>query len=73
MESKKRSLAKALTWRVIAFATSFLVGLLVTKSSALGLTIALIDTVIKIFLYYLHERAWLKVSFGLPVEPDYQI
>jgi len=33
----------------------------------------LADTLIKLGVYYAHERCWLKVQFGKPKPPEYQI
>jgi uncharacterized membrane protein len=62
MESKKKSLIKTITWRVLATATTFLIGWLVTGSIALGLGIASIEFWAKLVLYYLHERVWSNIN-----------
>lgn len=62
MESKKKSIIKTITWRLIATATTFVIGWMVTGSIALGLGIASIEFWAKLVLYYLHERAWSKIS-----------
>jgi uncharacterized membrane protein len=36
-------------------------------------SIGSIELVTKMILYYFHERAWNKISFGKTKEPDYQI
>ncbi|MDA3816204.1 MAG: DUF2061 domain-containing protein [Prolixibacteraceae bacterium] len=61
----KRHLAKALTWRIIASLTTFLIGWLVTGNLNFGMAIGFADVVIKIALYYLHERAWYHSQFGI--------
>lgn len=62
MESKKKSIIKTITWRLIATATTFVIGWMVTGSIALGLGIASIEFWAKLVLYYLHERAWSKIN-----------
>jgi uncharacterized membrane protein len=64
MISKKRSLAKSLTWRVIAVITTLLVGYVMTGSWAFALSLALVSNGINFVLYYLHERVWLQVNWG---------
>jgi len=64
MISKKRSLAKSLTWRVIAIVSTLLIGYAMTGSWAFALSLTLVSNVINFVLYYLHERVWLKVSWG---------
>ncbi len=61
----KRHLAKAITWRIVASLTTFTIGWIVTGSLNFGMTIGAADVVIKIVLYYLHERAWYHSRFGI--------
>ena len=58
MMTRRRSLAKAVTWRVLATATTFAVSLIVTGSMAVAGSISAIEVVVKIVLYYAHERVW---------------
>jgi len=64
-ESRLRSAAKALTWRVIASLAAFLVALAVTGSVGIAGTVALVDIASRTILYYLHERMWSKVAWGM--------
>lgn len=67
--SKKRHIAKTITWRVIASVTTFFLAYLFFQddqdaiSKASGVAIA--EAAIKMVLYYFHERAWYKSDFGL--------
>ncbi len=73
MESAARSMAKSLSWRVVAMTITLSVTYAVTDSLGLAATVGLTDTVIKLGTYYAHERAWNRVSFGKPREPEYYI
>ncbi len=73
MESHIRSIAKALSWRVIATLVTFFVSWFLIGSVETAAKIGLLDTFIKFAAYYLHERAWIRFSFGKLKEPDYQI
>ncbi len=64
MASRKRHLAKTITWRILASADTFLLAWLVTGSVAAGGTISALEVLTKMFLYYGHERAWYKVKWG---------
>lgn len=55
MELRKRTLARAVGWRIIA---TIITALWTGLSSAIAINIVL--TV----LHYLHERLWLKVEWG---------
>ena len=72
MESRKRSIIKALVWRVVAFLITALVAGIITDSLRFGAIIGGTDTVIKLVAYYAHERLWNRVSFGRK-KPEYSI
>jgi len=57
-DSKKRTILKTISWRVIA--TSIGVGLIYfyTSSIEFGIAFGLADIIIKSAAYYIHERAW---------------
>ena len=43
------------------------------ETCRLYIEVKLADTVIKLGAYYLHERTWMRVSFGKLKTPEYQI
>jgi len=61
----RRHLAKAITWRLIASLTTFIIGWIITGDLNFGMTIGAADVVIKIALYYFHERLWYHSKFGI--------
>lgn len=73
METRTRSIAKALTWRVTALVITTSVVWIVSGSIELAASVGLMDTAIKLGAYYGHERCWLKVQFGRAKPPEYQI
>ena len=72
-ESHARSILKAATWRAGGLCLTVAVAWAVTGRADLAASIGLADTVLKLGAYYVHERAWLKVRFGRPRSPDYEI
>lgn len=64
-DSWKKSLLKTLIWRVIASLTTMSVVYLFTEEALLSLGIGAMDMLLKIVLYYLHERAWMRVKWGV--------
>lgn len=64
METRTRSLVKALIWNVIGLVSMALVGFLATGSAAVGGAMALINTFIGFVLYLLYERLWSRVRWG---------
>jgi len=65
MIQRKRHIAKTMSWRVVATLSTFVVTLGITGKVEYGLTIGGIDAIIKLFLYYVHERTWYKSKFGV--------
>lgn len=67
--SQKRHIAKTITWRVIASFTTFVIAYLFFQddpdATRKATGVALTEAVIKMGLYYFHERAWYKSNFGL--------
>ena len=63
--SKKRHLAKTLTWRFTATFTTMIIAWIVSGDPLTGLTVGGIEFFIKMPVYYLHERAWYKSNYGL--------
>lgn len=63
-ESNSRSLAKAISWRVLGSIDTFLLSWFFTSSVQAAGAIAVTEVVTKIFLYYAHERAWANLSWG---------
>jgi uncharacterized membrane protein len=64
MVSKRRSLAKSITWRLIAIFVTFGVGFVMSGSWEFAASLSLVSNLINFVLYYIHERFWLKVSWG---------
>jgi adenylylsulfate kinase len=62
MESRRRSLLKALSWRIVALTVTACLGYAFTGSVAFAAGIGVADSLIKIFAYYMHERAWTRIN-----------
>ena len=63
-ESKRRSIYKTISWRFWATLTTAILVYIFTGRIALAATVGGFEIVIKIFLYFLHERAWNNVKYG---------
>lgn len=67
--SQKRHIAKTITWRIIASLTTFVIAYLFFRDDAAAAEkaggVALTESIIKMGLYYYHERIWYKSNFGL--------
>jgi len=64
METRARTLVKALLWNAIGLAVMSLVGLVLTGSAAIGGIMALVNTAIGLISYVLYERVWARISWG---------
>ena len=65
MKINWRAIGKAVTWRFVATTTTIIVAFFLTGSFELSIGIGILESVLKIFLYYLHEGIWEKVRLIL--------
>ncbi len=72
-DSPSRSILKAISWRFIASGATFIISFVVFKSWTnktdsqvlqYATAIASVDAVVKLVLYYLHERLWTNITWG---------
>lgn len=61
--SRKRHIAKAITWRIVGTLDTIVLSWIITGSPFMGLKIGFAEVVTKMLLYYFHERVWFKVRF----------
>jgi uncharacterized membrane protein len=59
-----RSLAKAVSWRVTGTVDTFLISWLITGQILLASGIALTEIITKVFLFWMHERVWNRITWG---------
>jgi len=62
--TKSRSFTKSLSYRIFGTVTSFIVVYALTGEGALSALIAFWETVLKVGVYYWHERIGDKISWG---------
>jgi uncharacterized membrane protein len=62
--SHYRALAKAVSWRIIGTLDTFLWSLLITRQPFSAGSIASLETVTKVALFYVHERVWRLFPWG---------
>ena len=58
MESHVRSILKGISWRFLATGTLILIVFLVGGEISTALDVGLKEFIVKLFIYYGHERAW---------------
>ena len=64
-ETKARSMMKSLSWRMTATLTTIILVLIFTGKFELAVAIGFFEIIVKLIVYYSHERIWDKVKFGL--------
>jgi uncharacterized membrane protein len=62
--TKARSFIKSLSYRIFGTVTSWAVVYVITGKGSLATLIAIWETIIKVVVYYIHERVWNKISWG---------
>ncbi len=77
-ESHLRSLLKGISWRVVATVDTILIVLFITCTSgqcSIGsaIEIGLIEFVVKLAIYYVHERIWQKFLRNKSVSKKYTL
>lgn len=64
MESRARSVVKAVVWNLIGLAVMATVGFALTGSWSTGGAMALINAALGVTMYFFYERIWARVSWG---------
>jgi uncharacterized membrane protein len=62
MATINRSLAKTISWRIIATLDTFIISFFITKELKIAGIIAALEVLTKTFLYFFHERIWNKIK-----------
>jgi uncharacterized membrane protein len=62
--TKARSFVKSLSYRIWGTFSSWAVVYMITGKGSLATLIAFWETVVKVFIYYFHERAWNAINWG---------
>jgi sulfate adenylyltransferase large subunit len=66
-EQKRRSVLKAMSWRVIGSVATVAAAFVLTQDTRLAAAIGATEVVTKLVLYYGHERLWTHIKFGLSI------
>lgn len=64
METRARSIVKAIIWNMIGLMMMCLVGYVATGSLTVGGAMALVNAAIGLTCYVIYERVWAQVSWG---------
>lgn len=67
MEKRVRSVAKTMSWRIVATSTTILLVFLFTRDFVISASVGSIEVLAKTVIYYVHERIWNILDFGREV------
>jgi len=74
METTRRSVVKAISWRILATIITTTLAFSFTGSSEFAAAIGVTDTFLKFFIYFGHERMWNRIPYGRDEkQPEYII
>lgn len=62
--SKKRHIAKTITWRIVGTIDTILLSWVISGNPFTGLKIGFAEITTKMLLYYFHERVWFRVRMA---------
>jgi len=63
-ETNIRSIVKGISWRVVATATTIIIVYLFFGRLDLAIAAGFIESILKVLLYWMHERFWVKIRWG---------
>lgn len=63
-EKARRSLVKAISWRVTGTIDTIVISYLITGQAKWAFSIGFVELFTKVTLYFIHERVWDRLSFG---------
>lgn len=73
MDTNSRSIAKAISYRVLGSASTMAIVFFFSHNFGISLGAGVLDSITKIGLYFLHERIWNHIDYGRPKPPEYEI
>ena len=63
--TRGRSILKTVSWRFFASIDTFVITYIATGNVKIGAAIVSVEIITKMILYYLHERGWAHVRWGV--------
>jgi uncharacterized membrane protein len=64
-DSNKRHIFKTFTWRAIGTIDTIVLSWIITGNPLTGLKIGGLEVITKMVLYFLHEKLWYRINYGL--------
>jgi uncharacterized membrane protein len=73
METRTRSIAKAVSYRVLGSLSTAGIFYGFTGNARMSAGAGALDALIKMAAYFIHERLWNHINFGRAKAPEYEI
>lgn len=64
MDSHVRSIVKGVSWRLVGTLDTMVLTYLFSGSLRIATLVGSTEAVTKVFLYWMHERAWHRIRWG---------
>ena len=55
---------KAISWRIIGTIDTFIISWIISGKAIIAGSIASVEVLTKVSIYWMHERAWNKLKWG---------
>jgi len=66
--SVKRHIAKTISWRLLGSFDTFIIVFLITDNISYSYNMLILEFFIKSFMYFFHERLWIRVKINLSIK-----
>ena len=73
IETKTRSIIKAISWRILATLTTMTLVYLFFHRLDLAAAVGVLEAFIKMVVYFLHERVWNRIKYGRKEIPSFVV
>jgi len=67
--SSKRSIVKAMTYRIVIVCLDFIVVYLMTKKVDMAFGFMIVSNIYTTVGYFVHERIWTRIRWGMQARP----
>jgi len=73
IETRTRSIIKSISWRVLATLVTMSLVYIFFRRLDLAAAVGGLEVVIKMLIYFIHERVWNKIKFGRREIPSFAV
>ena len=68
-EAHLRSILKAVSYRLLAAVATTTIVFVFTRRAILSISVGIVESIVKIICYYIHERFWSFIKLGKKKHP----